>query len=305
MIASEIYAARVAAVESQLARLFEEPASDFWGRYAEWHRQRFDPHRDLTPELAAIASYVRQDNVVVDVGGGAGRYGLPLALRCREVVNVESSPGACDAFEAAAAAAGIRNVRCIRARWLDAEAVEADVTLAVNVTYYVRDLVSFVEKMETAARRRVMIVLNTWIGLYQYASLFRVALEEEMAFWPTFAELLPVLWEMDILPDFCVLPPSGNAGTEWPQTPEDAVQLLLLGFSPAHCLGRKVRTVDQGRVRARVEAHYGELFGHLPPDFRPIRWEDQRDVLITWEAGQRFLRGRGRPMPSGSPGADP
>lgn len=296
MRASEIYAVRVASVEAQLARLSEEAGPDFWGRYAEWHRQRFDPHRDPTPELEAIASYIRQGDVVVDVGGGAGRYGLPLALRCREVVNVESSPGACDAFEASAAAAGIRNVRCIRASWLDAEAVEGDVTLAVNVTYYMRDIVPFLEKMEAAARRRVMIVLSTWTALYQYGALFRVAFEEEMALWPNFPELLSVLWEMGILPDLDVLPPHGMTGSEWPRTPEEAVQLVVQGLSPAYLLGRKPKAEDHERIRARVEAHFDELFRHLAADFRPVRWQDQRDVLITWEAGQRLLRGPEHPL---------
>ncbi len=40
-----------------------------------------------------IASYVRPDDVVVDVGGGAGRVCLPLALQCKEVLNIEPSPG--------------------------------------------------------------------------------------------------------------------------------------------------------------------------------------------------------------------
>jgi SAM-dependent methyltransferase len=41
--------------------------------------------------------------VVVDVGGGAGRYSLPLASRCREVVNVDPSAAMGAAFAANAA----------------------------------------------------------------------------------------------------------------------------------------------------------------------------------------------------------
>ncbi len=45
----------------------------------------------LDPNLETLASYIELNDVIVDVGGGAGRVSLPLALRCRELINVEPS----------------------------------------------------------------------------------------------------------------------------------------------------------------------------------------------------------------------
>ena len=90
--------------------------------------QRFDPHRDSDAPSSTIASYVEPDDVVIDVGGGAGRVALPLALRCREVINVDSSPAMKHAFEECAKEAGINNVRFVQSDWLDTEGIEGDVS---------------------------------------------------------------------------------------------------------------------------------------------------------------------------------
>ena len=111
MTPSEIYAGRLDAVDAQNAR-FYGPATggDVWAGPAA-RQFRFDPHRAPDRNLALIASYVRPDDVFVDVGGGAGRVCLPLSLNCREVVNGEPSPGMAAEFEWLAGEAGIDNAR--------------------------------------------------------------------------------------------------------------------------------------------------------------------------------------------------
>src|SRR5882672_9819139 len=86
MTAAETYAARIDAVQAQRARLHgTPPPQDPWGGLVA-RRFRADPHRQLDANLAVLASYTRPEDVLIDVGGGAGRVALPLALRCREVI---------------------------------------------------------------------------------------------------------------------------------------------------------------------------------------------------------------------------
>jgi len=101
------------------------------------------------------------------------------------------------------------------------------------VTYFVREIVPFVTKLASAARR-VMITVWSVANPNQNAALFRLVYGAEQAPVPGYRELLPVLWELGILPDVHVLPgapqvPGGNMGTRLSQTPEDAVQLALQG----------------------------------------------------------------------------
>jgi hypothetical protein len=85
------YAAQVDAVLMQRARLRgrQPPGDLFAGLPSDHPLMKADPRRPLDPNLEIIASYVQPDDVVIDVGGGAGRISLPVALRCREVINVE------------------------------------------------------------------------------------------------------------------------------------------------------------------------------------------------------------------------
>ena len=234
MTAAETYAARLDAVRVQRARLHgARPPEDPWaGSVAR--RFRADPHRPLDVNLAVLASHIRPEDVFLDVGGGAGRVALPLALRCREVITVDASPGMGAEFTAAAAEAGIANARFVHSNWLEAEGLQGDVALTSNVTYFVREIVRFIEKLVTAARRRVMITVWSVANPNQSAALFHLVYAEEQEAVPGYRELLPVLWELDILPDVHVLPgvppvPGGPMGARMPQTPEDAVQLALQG----------------------------------------------------------------------------
>src|SRR5215813_284473 len=107
------YAARVDAVLTQRTRLrgLQPPGDLFAGLPSDHPLMKADPRRPMDPNLEIIASYIRSDDVIIDVGGGAGRISLPLALRCREVVNVEPSPTMAMGFRTNAAGAGISNAR--------------------------------------------------------------------------------------------------------------------------------------------------------------------------------------------------
>jgi hypothetical protein len=285
MIAAEAYAARFDAVEAQAARLThlrDAVDSDATGGRrgeASIPRTRADPRREPEPELEILASYLQPTDVLVDVGGGSGRLGLPLAQTCREVINVEPSAGAVRAFSAAAAAAGITNVRSLRADWLTAAGIEGDVVLTAHVTYYVRDIVPFVARLQVAARRRVMIVLYSIPPTAQpvYQAAFRLLFGETAEITPTYRELVPVLWELGILPDVRVIPEVGRRGVA--PTREAAVTVMLQQLSTL--TGAPVERDEQ--ARRMLLTHADELFRPVEGGFRPAGTEDHRGILVTWE----------------------
>ena len=96
--------------------------------------------------------------------GGAGRVSLPLALRCREVINVEPSLTMAIGFRTNAAGAGISNTRIIEGEWPNVDAPGASVALVNHVTYLTREIVPFIKKLEEAGRRRVLITVNSVPG---------------------------------------------------------------------------------------------------------------------------------------------
>jgi SAM-dependent methyltransferase len=284
MTAAEQYAAMVDAVNAQRARLHGERRADDPWTGERVQRFRADPRRRLDANLEVIASYVQREDAVIDVGGGAGRLSLPLALRCREVINVDASPAMLAAFEELATQAGIRNARAVQSDWLAAEGIQGDVTLAANVTYFVRDIVPFVRKLEAAARRRVLVLVWSEPPPNLNGPLFRLVYGEDQALLPGHRALLPVLWEMGILPDVRVLPLRLTlAGlppqTGFPRTREEAIASTLNG--------RWLAPRDRDRARGVIEAHFHELFEETAEGFRPLWQPDSRELLITWEPHSR------------------
>ncbi|HEX5141986.1 MAG TPA: class I SAM-dependent methyltransferase [Dehalococcoidia bacterium] len=272
------YAVMVDANEEQRKRLgLGENGAERWSRSA----QRFtaDPHRAPDPNLSAILEYVRPEHVVIDVGGGAGRYGLPLALRCRELINVEPSNGMGEAFEAAAKEAGIANARWVGADWEDATGIEGDVSLVVNVTYFVRDIVPFIEKLVSASRERVIIAMTVTPPPNQSAGVFEALNDEPLAPVPGYRELLPVLWQMGIVPDVRVLAEARPTSLGGPYaSKEEAIHAAAA--SPS-------RTEAQlAAAGATLTPRFDALFEEVGGVYRVRPSGDARFILVTWRTGE-------------------
>ena len=246
-------------------------------------RFRADPKRQMDDNFEILAAFVRPDDVFVDAGGGAGRFSLPMALRCHQVINVDPSLGMGQEFDESAADAGIDNASFVLSDWLDVDGVEGDVVHAAHVTYFVRDITRFVANLESAARRRVIINLASVAGPMLNAKLFKMVYEEEQTLVPSYAYLLPALWEMGILPDVRFLPQGTTFDgvprpPEFPQTKEEAVEVALAGIwlAPQH----------RDRADRVVRENFDELFQQEPEGFVPRWMPDVREVLITWEPGK-------------------
>jgi SAM-dependent methyltransferase len=266
------YAARVDAVNAQRARLAgrRQPETERWDSMAS--RFKMDPRRNLDANHRIVAEYIRPDDVVLDVGGGAGRVSLPLALSCREVINAEPSPGMCAAFEASAREAGITNARVVQTEW-PADGVQGDVTLVFNVTYFVRDIVPFIEGLVRATRRRVIIGVWSVPPPAQSLPVFKLVRGLEGEAVPGHRELLPVLWDMGILPDLRVLPNDFVGPGPLPQTEEEAVTRVL----------QNLDAEADDAARGRVIEHVDSLFRKTERGYVPTWVPFTREMLITWE----------------------
>ncbi len=166
-LALAAWAHRVREDRAQVDRFREVPdGKDFYGPVSALFRA--DPHRTDDETLDALLAIARPEDVWLDIGAGAGRFALPLALRVREVIALDPSAGMLGALRELAAEHDIANVRVVEGRWPLEPAVaaasgigpgSADAALIAHLGYDVDAIGPFLDAMEAAATRRCVAVL--------------------------------------------------------------------------------------------------------------------------------------------------
>ena len=286
MSAAATYAARVDAVLEQRTRLRgPQPPGDLFGTLpTNSPMMRSNPRRALEPNLALIAEYVQPDDIILDVGGGAGRLSLPLALRCREVVNVDPSPAMLAGFEATAREADIANVRSVLGDWLEVEPPSGTVALVNHVTYLTREIVPFLQKLDATASRRVLVTVNSPPLPTRNRDLFRLLYGETEALMPGLPELVNVLWELGIEPDVRMLPDPGTILTPVPGR-EAAIATTIARFPTEQWALWALGPELEGQLRTVLETHFDTLFTETERGYAATWIEpyNGREALITWE----------------------
>jgi hypothetical protein len=157
------WAQRVRENREQAERFRETQTPDFYAPVSSLFVA--DPRRTDEPALAALLATATEDQVWLDIGAGAGRYALPLALVVREVIAVEPSAGMRGALRTGMGEHGIANVRVVAGAW--PESIErlgdlpaADVSLIAHVGYDIESIGPFLDAMEAATRDRCVAVLT-------------------------------------------------------------------------------------------------------------------------------------------------
>src|SRR5215831_3027084 len=268
--AANRYAARVDVVLAQRTRLRgpRPPGDPRVGCPADHPLLNADPLRPLGPNLAVIASYIEADDVIIDVGGGAGRMSLPLGLRCREVINVEPSPTMAMGFRRNAAGAGITNTRIIEGEWPIVDVPAGSVALVNHVTYMTREIVPFIKKLELAGRRRVLITVNSVPGPSFQRVLYQLVHGEAEEIVPGHVELINVIWEMGILPDIRVSPVPLVPLAPAPDR-EAAIAAAIARFPGEQWSWWDLGSDLEFRLRSILETRFDELFAASPEGFIP------------------------------------
>jgi SAM-dependent methyltransferase len=191
------WAERVLANREQAERLREgAPEGDFYAPVSALFVA--DPRRTGEPALDALRELTEPDETWLDVGAGAGRYALPLALRLREVIALEPSASMRHALRTGIAEHGIANIRIVAGAWPEAleqlgEPPVADVALIAHVAYDIEHIGPFLDALEASARRRCVAVLTDRSPASVADPFWPLVHGEERVPLPALPELLAIL----------------------------------------------------------------------------------------------------------------
>jgi len=155
---------RVRENRDQVDRHREVPdGADFYAPVTSLFRA--DPTRTDEPALDILRTFERPGDTWLDIGAGAGRYALPIAMDLAPsgggVIALDPSAGMLDGLRQIAAEHGIENVRVAQGRWPpeDPASFAADVSLIAHVGYDIEAIGPFLAAMEASTRRLCVAVM--------------------------------------------------------------------------------------------------------------------------------------------------
>ena len=233
-----------------------------------------DPFRTDDAALNALFAALGSGKSVLDVGGGSGRYALPLATRADKVTVVERSSDSLDLLRSRAEEAGIANITIINEPWEDANAPMADMVLCSLVLHHVLEAAPFVGKLQQYATGRVVVLeMGETPG-----SMDRPFYERVYGLAPTplpgLPKIMELLWAMDIFPDVEMIEPE----TVIVDTNRDeAVEQL-----------RRRIAVQEGTAQdERLKAAAAELLEETPNGLTVRGVSPRRQAIISWKPTRR------------------
>ena len=236
--------------------------------------RRLDPHRTDDEALNRLFAVMGSGSDVLDVGGGAGRFALPLATRANLVTVVERSEESVELLKSRAEEAGIANITVINEAWEDANAPMADMVLCSLVLHHVAEVGPIVEKLQQHAAGRVVVVEMRETPGATDRPFFERVYGSAPTPLPGLAKVMELLWSMDIYPDVEMLEPE----TVVMDTDVDgAIEQL-----------RRRLSVQEGTAQDELlRAAAGELLEQTPGGIAIRGVAPRRQAIISWRPSRR------------------
>ena len=242
-------------------------SGDFWRPLMS--NFKVDPFRTDDDTLDRLRQAVPEGSTLIDVGGGAGRFALPLALKCKQVTVVEPADSMVEGLRESIQETKIENVSIVNDLWEDAKVEPADVVLSAHSVYGVADAEGFLRKLDDSAVSKVLVLAYIEQPQTQLAPFWKSVHGEERINLPGLVEVVNVLWAMDIYPDLDMFAPTG--GQTW-ESRDDASEQLM------HRLHVSPGSPEEGRLKQAVR----DLLVETPDGFTVKGARPRRQGLLSW-----------------------
>lgn len=181
------------------------PSIDFWKQYAPNFRD--DPFRENDAIVLKLLEEFQDCQTILDIGGGAGRLALPLALVKKAVTVVDSSEAMLSQLNMSAEEARIENVKCVNKLWeeIGDDFCLHDGSIISHVTYGIEDIEKFILNTSRYTAKTVVALAFSESPQAYLGDIWEVVHDEVRVHLPGANELMDVLVYMGLKPEMELL----------------------------------------------------------------------------------------------------
>ena len=182
-----------------------DPNQDFWEGSA--HMFRDDPFRKNDLIVDRLIKEYSECNSIIDIGGGAGRLALPLALRKDHVTVIDSSQAMLNELKNISTELNIKNLSSIYGLWEKTfDSIEShDGSLCSHVIYGIEDIETFITAINSVTNKRAVIIAFMESPQGHLGDIWNAVHGEKRIHLPATPQLMDVLWEMGLEPELSIL----------------------------------------------------------------------------------------------------
>jgi ubiquinone/menaquinone biosynthesis C-methylase UbiE len=215
-----------------------ETKLDFWAESA--HRFEVDPYRTDDVVLNAVQNIIGGSRSVLDVGGGTGRYAIPIALKSRKVTVIDQSPAMLAVLRKQIDSYKIPDITIVHSSFESVSVPVMDVAFCAHVLYTIEKIDKFIELLNLVTSHKVVIIMFGKSPQSELADLWNFIHGEYRITLPGAPELLKILKNMGIK-DVSV--ETIEVAPNYYQSLDEAFKMICqkIFISPDSCKGEKLQ----------------------------------------------------------------
>ncbi len=178
--------------------------ASYWDKQAQTYDENTAYMADLTAKQLARMQLNPQYSVL-DIGAGSGRLAIPMAKQVAHVTVIEPSNGMLNILSKKAQTGHLTNISTLNQPW-EAVNIYSDIqphdVVVASLSFFMLDLQTQLQKMNTAAKRNVYLSLSAskWLD----DDLQKIA-QYPAPFLPDYVYIFNILNELGIRPNVEVL----------------------------------------------------------------------------------------------------
>ncbi len=131
-----------------------EKVCNYQSRFLQKTQERHDPLLDF------VLQDIRNQDTVLDIGAGNGRWSTAITKVAKSVTAVEPSDTMVKMLRKNVNTRKRNNIQIVQATWENAVVEAHDIVICAHSIYFSPDFAAFVQKMEKSARRKCYLALR-------------------------------------------------------------------------------------------------------------------------------------------------